>query len=114
MASAWRCAPRNSLSATGVSETRERNPPSSASADGRSWGPLVVMGVTSGAVPFPLLAWGEQRIGWSVAAVVNATPPMFTALFAALAVGERLRRPHLVGLVVGFLGVTVAAGLAGR
>jgi uncharacterized membrane protein len=39
---------------------------------------------------------------------------MFTALFAALAVGERLRRPQLVGLVIGFLGVTVAAGLAGR
>ena len=81
--------------------------------DRTSWRHFVVMGVTSCAVPFTLLAWGEQRIGSSVAAVANATTPLFTALYSALVAGERLRRPQLVGLVIGFLGVTVAAGLAG-
>jgi drug/metabolite transporter (DMT)-like permease len=44
---------------------------------------------------------------------VNACTPLFTAAFAAWLLGERLRRPQLAGLLVGFLGVAVVAGVGG-
>ena len=82
--------------------------------DRTAWRHFFVMGLTYSAVPFTLLAWGEQHISSSVAAVGNATTPLFTALGASLALAERLHRPQIVGLVLGFVGVAVAAGLAGR
>jgi drug/metabolite transporter (DMT)-like permease len=43
--------------------------------------------------------------------VAQGTTSMFTALFAALLLGERLRSVQLLGLVGGLVGVGVAAGL---
>ncbi len=62
-------------------------------------------------VPFTLLAWGEQHITSALTAVLNASTPLFTALFAAVALHERLRPVQLLGLAVGVVGVSVAAGL---
>ena len=78
--------------------------------DGRSWRHFAVMGAAYSAVPFTLLAWSEQHITSALTAVVNASTGLFTALAAAVALGERLRRPQLVGLVLGFGGVGVASG----
>jgi drug/metabolite transporter (DMT)-like permease len=64
-------------------------------------------------VPFTLLAWGEQHITSALTAVVNACTPLFAAAFAAWLLGERLRVPQLAGLVVGFVGVGVVAGVGG-
>lgn len=72
-----------------------------------------VMAVGGSILPFTLLAWGEQRIASALTAVLNASTPLFTALFAALAGQERLRRLQCGGLAVGVLGVAVAAGLGG-
>jgi drug/metabolite transporter (DMT)-like permease len=57
-----------------------------------------------------LLAWGEQRITSALTAVLNATTPLFAALLTAILLGERLRRPQVLGVILGFVGVTVAAG----
>jgi drug/metabolite transporter (DMT)-like permease len=62
-------------------------------------------------VPFTLLAWGEQHITSALTAVLNASTPLFTALFAAVVLHERLRPVQLLGLAVGVVGVSVAAGL---
>jgi len=80
----------------------------------REWWPLAVLGVTYSALPFTLLAWGEQRTTSALAAVCNAATPLFTSVAAAALLGERLRPSQRWGLVVGFLGVAVAAGLASR
>jgi drug/metabolite transporter (DMT)-like permease len=74
------------------------------------WGHFLVMGVIFNVVPFTLLAWGEQRITSALTAVLNATTPLFAALMAALLLGERLRRPQVIGVLLGFVGVGVAAG----
>ncbi len=73
------------------------------------WRHFFVMGFVHSAVPFTLLAWGEERITSALTAVLNATTPLFAALLTALLLGERLRRPQLVGIVLGFAGVAVAA-----
>jgi drug/metabolite transporter (DMT)-like permease len=79
----------------------------------RYWGHLLVLGLTMSVLPFMLIGWGEQRIASALTAVVNACTPLFAAAFAAWLLGERLRRPQLAGLLVGFLGVAVVAGVGG-
>jgi len=79
----------------------------------RYWGHLLVLGLTMSVLPFMLIAWGEQHIASALAAVVNACTPLFAAAFAAWLLGERLRPPQLAGLVVGFVGVGVVAGVGG-
>jgi drug/metabolite transporter (DMT)-like permease len=64
-------------------------------------------------VPFTLLAWGEQHITSALTAVLNASTPLFTALFAAIGLGERLRPVQIAGLALGVVGVAVAATIGG-
>src|SRR5688500_19341266 len=75
----------------------------------RRW--AVVVGVVGSAVPFTLLAWGEQRISSALTAVLNASTPLFTAVAATALIGERLRAIQVTGLLVGLAGVSVAAGV---
>jgi drug/metabolite transporter (DMT)-like permease len=75
------------------------------------WRHFAVMGLLWGAAPFTLLAFGEERITSALAAVLNASTPLFTAVATALILGERLRAVNAVGLLLGFAGVAVAAGL---
>ncbi len=77
------------------------------------WRHFTVVAVTGSAVPFTLLAWGEQHISSALAAVLNASTPLFAALFVAGGLGERLRGAQWGGLALGFVGVGVAAGVGG-
>ncbi|HEX7165959.1 MAG TPA: DMT family transporter [Acidimicrobiales bacterium] len=79
--------------------------------DRRVWGHLAVQGIVGSAIPFTLLAWGEQHVSSALTAVLNASTPMFAAAFAAVVLHERLRVTQHAGLVLGFVGVGVAAGL---
>ena len=54
-----------------------------AAADlrGLGWQGFAV-GVANGAIPFTLIAWGEKHIDSGVAAIANATVPIFVVLLA--------------------------------
>lgn len=82
--------------------------------DLETWRRFAVTALFGSAVPFTLLAWGEERITSALTSVLNASTPLFTALAGAWLLKERLRPPQLVGLALGFAGVGVAAGLGGR
>lgn len=72
----------------------------------------VILGVLNGVVPFWLIAWGETHIDSGVAAVANATVPIFVALLAMrVNPGERSTGLRLVGILVGLGGVAVLAGV---
>ena len=60
-------------------------------------------------MPFALFAWGAERAPAGIGAIANATTVMFTWLVAFLFFGERIGPRRLVGLVLGFVGVTVLA-----
>jgi drug/metabolite transporter (DMT)-like permease len=76
--------------------------------------PLVFLALVANILPFLAISWGEQRISSSLAAIVNSTTPLFTALIAAwLVPGERLARLRVAGIVLGFAGVVVIVGGAG-
>ncbi len=69
---------------------------------------FIFMGVFNTAVPFVLITWGEQYIASSLAAILNATVPLFTIVLAHFWLNdEKITLPKLVGLVVGFVGVVV-------
>jgi drug/metabolite transporter (DMT)-like permease len=73
------------------------------------WGrsmPLAVLGLMNAAVPYFLFSWGEQYIDSNLAAIYNATTPLFTVILAWLIVREeRLSGLRSFGVVVGFLGI---------
>jgi len=75
------------------------------------WTAFLVMGLLNNVIPFSLIVWGQQTLASGVAAILNATTPLFTALFAHwLTTDERLTPGRLVGAGIGFGGVAVLAG----
>jgi drug/metabolite transporter (DMT)-like permease len=78
---------------------------------GGAWRPGLVLGVINGALPFTLIAWGEKHIDSGVAAIANATVPLFVLLLAIrFRPSERATGLRLGGVVLGFAGVAVLAG----
>jgi drug/metabolite transporter (DMT)-like permease len=65
----------------------------------------------SAAVPFTLIAAAELRITASLAAILNATTPLFTLLIGAARGQEILTPRRFRGVLVGVLGVGVVVGL---
>jgi drug/metabolite transporter (DMT)-like permease len=73
---------------------------------------LVVLGLFNAAVPFWLIAWGEQHIDSGLAAVVQASVPIFNALLVLRFLPhERLSRTRGLGLAIGIAGVAVVTGI---
>ena len=65
----------------------------------------VVLGVLNGAIPFTLIAWGEKHVDSGIAAIANASVPIFVALLAIRYLpGERVTGMRLagVGVLAGF------------
>jgi drug/metabolite transporter (DMT)-like permease len=72
----------------------------------------LVFGVINGALPFTLIAWGEKHIDSGVAAIANASVPIFVALLALkFKPSERSTGLKLAGIVVGLAGVGVLTGV---
>jgi drug/metabolite transporter (DMT)-like permease len=73
--------------------------------------PLALLGLINTAVPFFLIAWGQQYIDSGLAAIFNASAPLFTALFALpLDRTQRVTGLRLAGVVLGFAGVVLLVG----
>jgi len=72
------------------------------------WLPFLVLGVTSIAIPFFLITWGELSIDSAVASILNATVPLFTIVIAHLFLqDDRMTSQRVIGLFIGFVGVVV-------
>ena len=75
------------------------------------WRQFLVMGLLNGAVPFSLIAFAEIIITASLAAILNSTTVLFSALVAAAFLGDPLTRRKLAGVALGVVGVAVLVGL---
>jgi drug/metabolite transporter (DMT)-like permease len=77
-----------------------------------SLGPLVVVGIVNSAIPITSLSWAEKRIDSGLAAVIQASAPLFTALLALrFSRSEIVSGGRLVGLLVGLGGVALLVGV---
>ena len=78
---------------------------------GSVWAAFFGMGLLNNAVPFSLIVWGQGSIASGLAAILNATTPLFAVLVAhVLTADEKLTALRLAGVVVGFIGVVLMLG----
>lgn len=79
-----------------------------------SWrlaGQFLLMGVLNNVIPFGLIFWGQREIAAGLAAILNATTPIFTVLLAHLLTqDEKLTRNRMTGVLCGLGGVAVLIG----
>lgn len=73
----------------------------------RYWVPIALVGMANTAVPFVLFNYSSLHLEAGVNAILNATAPMFGALFAWLWLGDKLTKSAIAGLAVGFVGVAI-------
>jgi drug/metabolite transporter (DMT)-like permease len=72
---------------------------------------LAAFAVAEIALPFPLIAYGEQHVDSSLAAILIAAAPVFVALLALrYDATERVAGRRLLGLVAGMAGVAALVG----
>ncbi len=73
------------------------------------WAHVAVSAIIANAVPYTLFAVAEQTVPSSVAGVVNATTPLWTAFFAFAIDRARagLTKRRMLGVLMGFAGAVV-------
>ncbi|SFS70656.1 EamA-like transporter family protein [Sulfitobacter marinus] len=72
---------------------------------------LLFIGATSSAVPFSLLAWGQQYVTSGFAGVSMAAVALIILPLAHFFVpGERMTQRKTLGFAIGFIGVTILIG----
>jgi drug/metabolite transporter (DMT)-like permease len=80
--------------------------------DGALWRTFFAMALINNVMPFSLIVWGQSHIASGLAAIVNATTPLFTVMIAHVFTSdERLTRGRLAGIIIGLSGVAVMIGL---
>jgi drug/metabolite transporter (DMT)-like permease len=75
------------------------------------WLSFFGMGLLNNVIPFGLIVWGQQTIASGLASILNATTPLFTVVVAGLFLSdEALNSRKLLGVMIGFVGVTLMIG----
>jgi drug/metabolite transporter (DMT)-like permease len=74
------------------------------------WQPFIVQAIINNIIPFTLMVYGQQRIASGLAAVLNATTPLFTLIVARVLAGEALTASKVAGVLLGVAGVGVLVG----
>ena len=74
------------------------------------WKEFLVIGALNAAVPFVLITTAELYLTSSLASILNATTPAFTAVVAWIWIKEALGLKKITGLVIGVIGVVVLVG----
>ena len=77
----------------------------------KTWQAFLALGLLNKVIPFGLIVFGQQTIGAGLAAILNATTPLWTVLIAALFLAdERFSKQKLFGVLLGLVGVIVMVG----
>jgi drug/metabolite transporter (DMT)-like permease len=74
----------------------------------RRWGrQYVIVGILTSALPFLLWAYAALSLTAGLMSVLNATSPMWGALWSVVLLRERLNARRVLGLVIGVVGVAL-------
>ncbi|MCP3898701.1 MAG: DMT family transporter [Desulfobacteraceae bacterium] len=78
----------------------------------RVWGAFFIIGAFNNVIPFSLIAWGQTHIASGLASILNATTPIFSVVLAHLLTREeKLTKNRLIGVLIGWVGVTILIGV---
>ena len=76
------------------------------------WGAFLALGALNNVIPFSLITWGQNHIDSSLAAILNATAPVFSVILAHfLTKDEPLTKNRLAGVLFGWGGVALLIGI---
>jgi drug/metabolite transporter (DMT)-like permease len=76
----------------------------------RHWRQYLMLGLFNSALPFLLISTAELHLSASLAAMLNATSPLFGAIIAFFWLRDPFTPRKLAGLALGILGVAILAG----
>jgi drug/metabolite transporter (DMT)-like permease len=77
-----------------------------------AWRPCLVLGTVNAALPMTLVAWGETHIDSSLAAIAQASVPIFVILLGLRFLPhEPLGPTRIAGLAIGIVGVGLVTGI---
>lgn len=79
----------------------------------KNWRKYLIIGTLNAALPFALICTAELHIDASLAAILNATTPAFTALIVSFLGDDKINFEKFIGLAFGFIGVIVLVGWNG-
>ena len=75
------------------------------------WRDFAAMALLNNLIPFGLIFWAQTEIDAGLAAIVNATTPLWTLVFAHfMTADERLTGARAAGVAIGVAGVVVLVG----
>ncbi len=74
------------------------------------WKEYVLLGALNAAIPFCMIAAAELSLDASLAAILNAMTPLFTAIISYVWTRDQFTKRKLAGLVLGIVGVAVLVG----
>lgn len=79
--------------------------------NGHTMAAFLAMALLNNAIPFSLIVWSQTVLASGLAAILNATTPLFALLVAHVStIDEKVNRARGIGLAVGFAGVVVLVG----
>lgn len=75
------------------------------------WGSILLLAVLNNALPFALIGWGETKMGSGLAAILNATTPIWGVLVAHFFTKDERMSPRKIGgVLLGVGGVAIMIG----
>lgn len=79
---------------------------------GRIWLFIVLSAFVGNAVPFLLIAWGEEKVDGALAAILMSPSPLAAAVLAHIFTrDDKLNRHKLAGIALGIVGIAVLVGI---
>jgi drug/metabolite transporter (DMT)-like permease len=77
-----------------------------------AWFKIWIAGLFMSAIPAVLFGYAEQHVNSALAAIINASTPIFTVIAILIAFrAEKPKREVVIGLAVGLIGVFVVLGI---
>lgn len=76
----------------------------------RNLKPYAIVGLFAAAIPFTCFSFAALHLPAAYSAVLNATAPLFGAVFSVLWLDDRLTVSKLGGLILGVVGVAILVG----
>jgi len=75
------------------------------------WFAFLGMALLNNVIPFTLIVWGQTSIASGLAAILNATTPLFTVFVAHFFTSDERATPvRWIGVAIGFVGVVLMIG----
>ncbi len=78
---------------------------------GAGWGPLLVLGILTGVIPYITIAWGQIYVESGLAGIIFGSIPVFSVILAPIFLREeRFTGAQIIGACVGLAGVVLVIG----